>query len=338
MSAANGPITCVLMLAGAGLYFAPETVAIRIRAVVADIIKPGQVAASQVMNLAKAETAHMATRTERSRLREIEQLQTQLQEEQARTASLQIRLARLADLEAREAALPDAVRSLPRLTSSSLIEATVLGDVVAEKWRKGKLLNQGESSGVRESELVVKSRKSLIDAGRDGSISPEDDLLLGRSVIGKIERVGRWTSTFLLVSDAGYRGRAQLIHQTDSGFVFGAKGILEGQGESICRLKGIASSDSVSVGDSVYTPTRDGFPSTPLYYGRVVEATLGPNDSEWNVRVEPVPVPNDLKDVQVLRTSINSDRLSPGSNSPEPTAKKRDSRDISLSNYESTRR
>ena len=338
MSAASGPVTCVLMLAGAGLYFAPETVSVRIRAVVSDIIKPGQVAATQLTNLAKAETAHMATRTERSRQREIEQLQSQLLEEQARTASLQIRLARLADLEAREAALPDAVRSLPRLASSSLIEASVLGDAVTEKWRKGKLLNQGEAGGVRESELVVKSRRPLVDAGRDGSVSPEDDLLLGRCVIGKIERVGRWTSTFLLVGDAGYRGRAQLIHQTDSGFVFGAKGILEGQGESTCRLKGIASSDSVAVGDSVYTPTRDGFPSTPLYYGRVVEATLGPNDSEWYVRVEPVPVPNDLKDVQILRTSINPDRLSPGSNPPEPTARTRDPKDISLSNYEAPSR
>lgn len=331
MAVASGPMTCVLILTGVGLYFAPETVAARIHAVVSDAVRPGQVAVSNLASLAQTEFSRMASRTERSRRREIEQLQTRLQEEQARSAALRIRLARLADLETREAALPTPFRALPRLTTSSLVDATVLGDAVAEKWRKGKLLNQGETSGIRESELVMKSSHPLIDSGRDASISPEDDLLLGRCVIGKIERVGRWTSTFLLVNDAGYRGRAQLIHEIDTGFVYGAKGILEGQGESRCRLTGISSSDLVSVGDSVYTATREGFPATPLYYGRVVEATLGPKDSEWTVLVEPVPVPNDLTNVQVLRTTINPERVSPTPQQPELSSRSPTIQEVSVS-------
>jgi rod shape-determining protein MreC len=155
----------------------------------------------------------------------------------------------------------------------------------------------------------VKSNHALVDVGRDGDLSPEDGVLLGRCVIGKVERVGRWTSTFLLLTDSGYRGRAQLVHQADSGYVFGAKGILEGQGEPLCRLRGIASSDSVTVGDAVYAATREGLSSTPLYYGRVVEASLGPSDSEWKVLVEPVPVPSDLQSVQIMRTAVNNERL-----------------------------
>ena len=321
MSAASGPVACVLMLAGAGLYFAPESVAARVRMIVSDALRPGQIAVGRLATLAREEAAQVASKSERLRQREIELLQEQLQEEQARTAALQVHLARLVDLESREARLPNPLRVLPRLTSTALIDATVLGDAVAEKWRKGKLLNRGETGGVRESELVVKSGRSLVDAGRDANLSPEDDLLLGRCVIGKIERVGRWTSTFLLVNDSGYRGRAQLIHQTDSGFVFGAKGILEGQGATLCRLKGIGSSDSVSVGDAVYTATRDGLPATPLYYGRVVEATLGPNDSEWTVMVEPVPIPNDLTTVQILRIAVNPERVSASATHLEPSAK-----------------
>jgi cell shape-determining protein MreC len=312
MSSASGPVACILMLVGMGLYFAPDNAASRVRAAVADSFKPGQVAVRRLAGLVRDNAASLASNAEQSRQREIDTLQEQLRGEQARTAALQIQLARLADLRTREESLPGPMRSLPRLTSSSLIDADVLGDVVAERWRKGKLLGCGEAGGVRESELVVTSNRPLIDVGRDGGVSAEDGLLLGRCVIGKIERVGRWTSTFLLLTDSGYRGRAQLLHQTETGYVFGAKGILEGLGGSQCRLRGIASSDAVVVGDSVYTASREGPSSTPLYYGRVVEAALGPSDTEWKILVEPVPVPSDLTSVQILRTAVNPERLSAG--------------------------
>ncbi len=312
MSSASGPVACVLMLVGMGLYFAPDSTAARVRSAVSDSLRPGQIAARRLTDLFREKSMLISSQSDRSRQHELDRLQNQLAEEQARTAALQIQLARLGDLRDREESLPDRLRSLPPLTSSSLIEATVLGEALAERWRKGKLLDRGETSGVRESEMVVKSSRALIDIGRDGNLSPEDGLLLGRCVIGKIERVGRWTSTFLLLTDSGYRGRAQLFHETETGFVFGAKGILEGQGGALCRLKGIAASDAVTVGDAVYTATREGQLSTPLYYGRVVEATLGPSDTEWKILVEPVSIPNDLAAVQILRTTVNPERLSAG--------------------------
>ena len=152
--------------------------------------------------------AAWATKSTRSQLREIDQLHDQLRLEQSRQAALQIQLARLTDMQVREMSTPEPLRSLPRLTSSSLIDAAVLGEAVAESWRAGKLLNRGDANGVRESSLVVQSRHPLVDLGRDGELSPEDGLLLGRCVIGKIERVsGRWTSTFILLTDSEYRGR-----------------------------------------------------------------------------------------------------------------------------------
>ena len=300
------------MLVGVGMYFAPDNVAARVRSAVSDSLRPGQIAAKRLTDLLRENATLISSQTDRVRQHEFERLQDQLVAEQARTAALQIQLARLGDLQTREESLPDRLRSLPPLTSSSLIDATVLGEALAERWRKGKLLDRGEANGVRESELVVKSSRALVDVGRDGNLSPEDGLLLGRCVIGKIERVGRWTSTFLLLTDSGYRGRAQLFHETETGFVFGAKGILEGQGGTLCRLKGIAASEAVTVGDAVYTATREGQLSTPLYYGRVVQATLGPSDTEWKVMVEPVSIPSDLATVQILRTVVNTERLSAG--------------------------
>lgn len=309
MSSMSGPLTCVLVLVGVGLHFAPENVVAQVRAVVADALRPGQVAAREVTEFVRGNSNKGPTKSDRAHRTEVDRLRDQLQAEQTRTASLQIQLAQRADLNSRTDSLPETIRTLPPLVTSSLIDAAVLGDAVAEKWRKGKLLDRGQTSGVRETELVVKSNHALVDVGRDGDLSPEDGVLLGRCVIGKVERVGRWTSTFLLLTDSGYRGRAQLVHQAGSGYVFGAKGILEGQGEPLCRLKGIASSDSVTVGDAVYAATREGLSSTPLYYGRVVEASLGPSDSEWKVLVEPVPVPSDLQSVQIMRTAVNNERL-----------------------------
>ena len=309
MSSVSGPLTCVLVMVGIGLHFAPENVAAKVRAVVADSMRPGQVAARQLADACRGEFHAQAAKSNGTRRSEVDRLREQLQREQTRAASLQMRLAQLSDQQNRDASMPETIRSLPPLVTSSLIDASVLGDAVAEKWRKGKLLDRGQTSGVRETELVVKSNHSLVDVGRDADLSPEDGVLLGRCVIGKVERVGRWTSTFLMLTDAGYRGRAQLVHQAESGYVFGAKGILEGQGEPRCRLTGIAATDSVTVGDAVYAATREGLSSTPLYYGRVVEATLGPSDSEWTILVEPVPVPSDLRTVQIMRTAVNTDRL-----------------------------
>jgi cell shape-determining protein MreC len=149
----------------------------------------------------------------------------------------------------------------------------------------------------------------LIDLGRDARISPEDTLLLGRSVIGKVHRVGRWTSTFLLVTDADFRGRAQLVRALQEGYVFGAKGVLRGQGDASCLLEGIPATETVEPGDLVYTADRDGPLPTPLYYGKVVEATLDDSAREWRIVVKPVERPTDLTDVQVLRSALNPRRL-----------------------------
>lgn len=312
MSSANLPVACSLVLVGVGLSFAPDGVASRLRGAVADAMRPGQQAVCAASDSLREGLASLTSQTLRTQQVELARLRRELDDAKARSAALVTRLACLNEEREREASLPSTIRRLPRLTSASLIETTVLGEVIAEQWRYGKLLDRGEANGVRESSLVVSSRQPLVDVGQDGELSPEDSVLMGRSVIGKIERVGRWTSTLLLLTDATYRGRAQLIQEAENGFAFGARGILKGQGATHCKLEGIAATESVRVGDGVYTADRDGFVTTPLYYGKVVEATLGSDDREWKVLVEPAPLPSRLTSVQVLRTSVNTERLAAG--------------------------
>ena len=302
---------CCLSLTGVGLYFAPDGVAERIRGAVTDALRPGQ----QVVRLTKESTLGGLLGVAASTTAdddEVVRLTEELAAERDRNRVLQTRLAQLAERNLPEQEITSAMKRSSRLILPSLTEAAVLGDTAAEQWRAGKFLDFGAKNGLRENELVLSPRKPikpLIDVGEEADISTEDALLLGRCVIGKIEHVGRWTSTFQLVTDSRYRGRAQLIRETESGFVFEAQGILKGQGGPLCKLVGIPAEKSVRVNDAVYTAGRDGILPNPLYYGHVVEAVLGVDDREWTVSVKPASLPSHLTTVQVLRTAVNPERL-----------------------------
>ncbi len=301
-----------LMLVGAGLYFAPDSAAARLRGAVLDTIRPGQqgirVAAESMLERWTLPNG-LASKTPAS---EVERLSKALADEKQKNRILQIRLAELNDQLLLQQQGSSAIKRFPPLLKPSLIETAVLGDAIAEQWRGGKLIDFGAKNGIREHELVLSSKSSnraLIDIGEDSRIVPEDALLLGRAVIGKVEHVGRWTSTFLLVTDPRYRGRAQLIRETDAGFVFESQGLLKGQGGPLCRLDGIPAEKSVHIHDAVYTADRDGSRPVPLYYGEVVEASLGIDDREWTVLVKPIEVPTPLTKVSILRMTVNPDRL-----------------------------
>jgi cell shape-determining protein MreC len=303
---------CCFAIAGAGLYFSPDALAARIRGAVTDALRPGQQAVRFAKMSAHRGLATLIGSTTTADEVEVARLTQDLETEQIRSRALETRLAQLTEQHLPENGISPAMKRSQRLLLPTLIEVAVLGDLVAEQWRAGKLLDEGSKGGLRENELVLSSRKPLkplIDLGEDADISSEDTLLLGRCVIGKVEHVGRWTSSFQPVTDARYRGRAQLIRETSEGFVFETQGILKGQGSSLCKLTGIPAEKSVHLHDSVYTADRDGLQATPLYYGEVTEATLGTDDREWNVVVKPVPLPSHLTTVQVLRLAVNPERL-----------------------------
>ncbi len=305
---------CVLALIGIGIYFSPPGMASNLRGVVTDLLRPGHLAVLVSQGSVDRHSLESLNSADTDDSARIERLKEELEFERVRNRALQIRLAQRAERQSPALEISAAMKKSQRLILRTLIDAAVLGDSVAEQWRSGKLLDQGSANGLRESELVLspanKPQKSLIDYGEDADISTEDALLLGRCVIGKVEHVGRWTSSFQLVTDAHYRGRAQLIRETADGlFVFESQGILKGQGGPLCRLEGVPAEKSVRVQDAVYTADRDGVRPTPLYYGQVVEATLGPDDREWTILVKPVPLPSHLTVVQVLRMAVNPERL-----------------------------
>ncbi|MFQ5731148.1 MAG: rod shape-determining protein MreC [Planctomycetaceae bacterium] len=202
------------------------------------------------------------------------------------------------------------------LVLTELVEARVLGRETAAAWRGGWLLNRGGRQGIEESALVVSDDAPLLDVGRDAKLEPGFAVFAGRTVVGRIRAVGRWSSTLEPLTAAGFRGHAQLIRKTSAGYAFGATGVIEGADQGGCKLKMIASAEPVSVGDGVYTLSNGGDFPFPMYYGRVIAAMLHPTATHWDIDVEPAAQDLRLRVVQVLRKRLDPRRVDPGSAGP----------------------
>jgi cell shape-determining protein MreC len=198
--------------------------------------------------------------------------------------------------------------SYPPLVTPKLVEARVLGEETSSLWRGRKLLSAGAGNDIAESALVLDDARPLIDLGADARIAEGDAVYAGRTVIGKIAEVGRFTSTLRLVTDPAYSGRARLARRTSRGLVFGAEGTLVGDGTGLCRLKHI--SEPVNVDDEVFTGGPDGLVPYPMYYGKVVRAELDSGANEWSVWVVPAASDERLESVLILRRVVNFERIS----------------------------
>jgi cell shape-determining protein MreC len=293
-------------LAGLALWHAPDGLTLHVHATAYDALRPGWQTLHAVIQRIKDVSAAQ-TSAERQRLEaELRETQQVLREQTERTQQLAAQLAT-----AREPRGADAATGADseRLFTPALVEAAVLGETLSQDWRDGRVLDRGWKHGVREAALVLQGQGPLIDVGASAQITPADPLLVGRTIVGQVAVVGRWTSTFLPVTDPEFRGRAQLVRQTEQGAFWAAEGLLRGNGDGRCRLEGIPVEEAVQVGDLVYSAERDGAQSAALAYGRVIEARVSDNEREWSLVVEPAETPSRLTRVHVLRSALNPTRF-----------------------------
>ena len=106
------------------------------------------------------------------------------------------------------------------------------------------------------------------------------------------------------------RGRARLARLTRSGLVFGASGVLTGNGKEGCLLTKISSTEEpVSEGDEVYSLETPGGFEIPLFYGTVTRAELAAGATHWEIEVRPATDPRTARAVCVVRPQVNPKRL-----------------------------
>ena len=291
----------VLCGAAVGLALAPASMSVPIRACVRDSLRPGHKAADWVTSKAESLAADFQVREVQAAM--ISELRADLDAVRLAARQEQLQVAALRKLLAADDSEGHAASGEPLLIPE-LLEARILGREEARVLASGTLIDRGADAGMIEESLVVEATIPLIDHGEGSKLEPGLPVYAGRAVVGKIAQAGRWVSTVRPVTDPQFRGEARLARSTAQGLALGARGVICGTGEALCKLTWIAATEPVSVGDEVYTDTS--LPQ-PMYYGKVVR--VEPGLTHWEIWVEPAAADPDRRTVQVLRRRLNPARV-----------------------------
>ena len=302
------------IMTGICLYVIPSAYSSRLYNLIRDTTKPGLVLVQQI----KGWEYQTLEKPVQDTL--VKQLEAELSRTQSENRCLELQSLQLSeDLEQlKQTGVPSyQSQTGERLLVPDLIEAELLGESSIALLKKGKLLDQGSERGVFASSFVFQSDLPLIDLGAEQGIKAGYSLYAGQAVIGKISEVGRWTSSLIPVTSIDYRGSARIARKTDQGLQLGVDGILVGMGEEKCQLLQIPPTESIQVGQEVYTGEVDrelplSMQSTlgqPMYYGRIIKAELPRGAAYWKIIVEPAVKLSEVKQVSVLRQIINPRRM-----------------------------
>ncbi len=306
-------ITILCLLTAIGLGFAPPNVQSWLRAAIRDGFLPGVtlVAATQ-QSVARQLQQRFVGDDEQQLAEQIATLKSELD-----SLEQSLRREQLARRETREQKFlalqrhDEERRPLdpPPLIVPQVVEANVLGDELAASWRRGKLLDRGKSNGVVEASLVLEASAKLLDQGEDSGLAADLPVFAGSCIVGKLQHVGHWSSTWVPLTDKRFSGRARLARVTKEGLIFGSDGVLIGNGKDACRLTKIRATEPVSEGDEVFALETPGGFETPLFYGTVTRAELVDGATHWDLEVRPAIDPQSARSVRIVRPMVNPKRL-----------------------------
>jgi rod shape-determining protein MreC len=298
--------TAVLVTA-AGLFITPPRLQQIVRAAVLDVVVSGQALAMSRYEALRDSSPHLAIASRTGKDESPPAVSDDKTQSLERTCrQLRIENARLREelqLAEKYGVSPIAVPKSRMSAPPEVIEAAIVSRQSLSQGRTLRTLNQGRSAGIAESSLVLEEALPHLDQGTDAGIEPELDVFIGRCVVGRIASVGRWTSTLEAITDRHYRALVQIVRPTDQGGSFGTEGILVGQGNGVCKLTEVPTTETVRVGDEVYTSERDSHAGIPLYYGRI--RTVEEAGRHWDITVDPAVKTADLKSVVVLKAAPN---------------------------------
>ena len=83
---------------------------------------------------------------------------------------------------------------------------------------------------------------------------------------------------------------------------------MEGTGEPLARVRLVAVTEPVSVGDPIYSSAGEGVVTSPLLCGRIVRLEQPVGAAYWEIWMQPAVGPREPQEVSVLRTELNPRR------------------------------
>ena len=277
-----------------------------------DALSPGR-----LMVLSLQATATPAAPPSAAHADQMEAERTQ-QNQQRLLRQLMIENARLRhDLkqEKKSSSVLQTMEPLMSLAHFDVVPARVVSSSGLPTSLRDLIVDAGKSAGITRSELVIDGMGAVLSAGSDHSVAPGDRVLTGAIVVGRIEKTARWVSLVQPVTATGFKAQVTLMRQTPEGLHPGPAAMLEGSGTDECLLTGIPHTEAVAVGDEVVSADVNGVRGPQLYFGRVTRAEFLAG-GQWDVRVQPAALMEDLETVAILRLSLTSESLK---DSPVPT-------------------
>ncbi len=300
------PVSPVL-LASLALMLAPPRATAPLKDAASSLFAPGQKWAVSVRRCAFRWVIRcrlgLATAEQQQELAE------ELQRLRERNEELETALAWAAEREASEEDAEVGVTSSAPLVRPTLIQARVLGPQARSFLERLELLDAGRNAGLETDAPVFDASTVVLDQGRNAELSVDDLALAGRRIVGKLVDVGPQTSIVRKVTDPDYRDLVQLAQRNDAGLRRGARGVLEGAGESLCRIRMVEVTEPVSTGDLVLAAGETGAGLFGAVYGRVTRVERRAGDAHWQIWMEPATGRDSPGEVAVLRLQLNPERI-----------------------------
>lgn len=290
-----------------GLLLIPVRWIEPIRGGVQSVLRPGQVCvqemrrrAGPLVTLARSQgdLASQLTQAERDRER--------LEEENSRLA------AELAEMRSRATGRPNspADRAAERLLTSHYVSARTLGQQARAFLARRHILDAGSRAGIESDALVIDLRPGLLDRGADAQLRPGQVVASQGRIWGKVAAVGPWTSTVQGVTESGYRDLVVIgVPRGDERTPSGPRGILEGTGEALARIRLVEVTRPVAVGDPVHSAAGEDVLPEPLLYGRVARVERPVGAAHWEIWMEPALAGSRPERVAVLQIELNPARV-----------------------------
>ncbi len=295
-----------VLLAALSLLFVPVQRVAALKGTAARLLLPGQRQVAQARDWTLRQVEVLASACKASERQSA--LAAELRRLASRNCELEAALAlsRVGDV----APPPD---GMPLLLAD-LVPARVLGRQARAFLERADLIDRGGDSGLFAGDLAVAGGAALneatplIDRGTDGALAVDDLALAGRRVWGRLSDVGPRTASVRRVTDVGFREVVQLAHWDDARWRATSRGVLEGTGERLARVRMVDTTEPVSVGDYVLATGVHGAVSAPLIYGRIARVDRGAGKTHWDIWIEPAVAPDEPGVVAVLRLSLNPKR------------------------------
>ena len=309
----------VLLVAAAGMHLMPERIVDPLRGAWSALLRPAQIVTTSAMDFTRDRWARVqASWADGERLVESEQEIVELREQNRRLTAA-VAAARVGELDAAEGGSTGAP-SEPLLHAEA-VDVRVLGQTAQTFLRGQDVLDFGSRAGAARGALVIDGGSKtdspidranpLLDAGADLRFRSGRVVLSGRRVWGKLATVGPHTSVVQRITDRGYRDAVQIVrHDNGAGAPgrLGPRGILVGNGEALCRIELVETTEPVSAGDEVST-VPDGVIPAPLVYGHITRVERPLAGAHWQIWMEPAIGADVPREVAVLKMELNAARI-----------------------------